>query len=212
MKKRSLPTLAITVTVLLVAVTGLSVFAARAFFSDSKPQATETELTESEDVEQPDEQPEETDTVASATVEPSASEVDTVASATAVPSGGQETDVVASATVNPENGTQSTDLVAGATTGSATPGDDDDDDDEDYDEEDQDTPDTRDFISADKAADIALAQAGTDAVVRYIRLETEDYPPVYKIVAAKGEETLEITIHAVTGAILEMEREDGDDD
>lgn len=108
----------------------------------------------------------------------------------------------------------SVDVVAQATA-TQPDGDDDDEDDDDEDDDRIIDPSIQ-LITKNAAAAIALAQVGNGTVVE-IELDGDDNPPLYKIKLIAGNIEYDIKVHAVTGALLDLEKEsversDSDDD
>lgn len=67
------------------------------------------------------------------------------------------------------------------------------------------------LISLEDAIKIALAQVGADAVVVSSELDKCDYPPEYEFKITAGGFKYEIDIHAITGAVISLDKEDGAD-
>ena len=63
------------------------------------------------------------------------------------------------------------------------------------------------YITKEEAIKIALAKIGKDAKLDEIEFESDDNPPKYEIEMYDDKYEYEIEIHAITGAILEFERE-----
>lgn len=78
-------------------------------------------------------------------------------------------------------------------------------DDDENDEDDRPIDPSVQLISKDQAAAIALAQVGGTVVE--IEFESEDNPPLYEIKLITDEYEYEIKVHAVTGALLDLEKE-----
>lgn len=190
MSKKPLLPLIVTVTVLFLAASGLSVFAAKAIAQNraATKSASSERLTEAGDLDL-NEDIDENDIEESEAEESEVSESETAESPDV-----EETtptiDTTASATIPYETG-----LV--------------DDEGEDNDDQDENEPSefSNQLISLDAAKSIALAQVGSDAVILEAELDAEDNPPKYEITLIAGGYEYEIEIHAVTGAIIEMERE-----
>lgn len=198
MTRKPLIPLILTVAVLFLAASGLSVFAARAVAENRAAlQASDSELTtETGDVTQVSQNDDEdTDEIA----EPEETEGQAIEESTAV----TETTI--------------TDTTASATMPGAA-GEDEDSDDQDEDinddddqDEDQPTESADPLISLDDAKAIALNYVGSEAVILETEFDRDDNPPKYEITLVAGDFEYEIEIHAVTGAIIEMERESADD-
>ena len=71
------------------------------------------------------------------------------------------------------------------------------------------TADARLITEAD-ARNIAVAAIGNTAYVKEVEFELDDYPPVYDVKLLYGGKEYKIEIHAVTGAILDVERDEDD--
>lgn len=190
MSKKPLLPLIVTVAVLFLAASGLSVFAAKTIAQNraATKSASSERLTEAGDLVL-NEDIEENDIGESEAEESEATESETAESQDV-----EETtptiDTTASATIPYETG-----LI--------------DNDDEDSDDQDENEPTeiVNQMISLDAAKAIALAQVGSDAVIIEAELDDEDNPPKYEITLIAGGYEYEIEIHAVTGSIIEMERE-----
>ena len=63
------------------------------------------------------------------------------------------------------------------------------------------------YITKDKAIEIALAKIGSKATLDEIEFDKDDNPPKYEIEMYDDKYEYEIEIHAITGAILEFEKE-----
>ncbi len=63
------------------------------------------------------------------------------------------------------------------------------------------------LISAAQARAIAAGYVGGSPAFLEVSLDADDNPPVYEIELISGNYRYEIDIHAVTGSILELERE-----
>ena len=68
------------------------------------------------------------------------------------------------------------------------------------------------YITPDQAAAIAMARIGAQARLISIDQDTDDNPPVYEIRAADQNYSYEIEVHAITGAILDFEKEEIEED
>ena len=64
------------------------------------------------------------------------------------------------------------------------------------------------YLTPDQAAAIALERIGSQARLISIEQDTDDNPPIYEIRAADQNYGYEIEVHAITGAILDFEKED----
>lgn len=64
------------------------------------------------------------------------------------------------------------------------------------------------YITKEKAIEIALAKIGTKAILEEIEFEKDDNPPIYEIEMYDEDYEYEIEIHAISGAILEYERQE----
>ena len=64
------------------------------------------------------------------------------------------------------------------------------------------------YITKEKAIEIALAKIGSKAVLDEIEFEQDDNPPKYEIEMYDDKYEYEIEIHAITGAVLEFERDE----
>lgn len=64
------------------------------------------------------------------------------------------------------------------------------------------------YITEKKAIEIALAKIGSKATLQEIDFEKNDNPPKYEIEMHDDKYEYEIEIHAITGAILEFERDE----
>ena len=64
------------------------------------------------------------------------------------------------------------------------------------------------YITKEKAIEIALARIGSKAVLDEIEFEQDDNPPKYEIEMYDDKYEYEIEIHAITGAVLEFERDE----
>lgn len=197
MSKKPLLPLIVTVTVLFLAASGLSVFAARTIAQNraATKSASNERLTEAGDLDL-NEDIDENDIEESETEESEVSESETA----------ESQDV--------EETTPTIDTTASATIPYETGSDDDDDEDSDDQDENEPTEIENPLISLDAAKAIALAQVGSGAVILEAELDDEDNPPKYEITLIAGGYEYEIEIHAVTGSIIEMEREqaEGPDD
>ena len=183
MSKKPLLPLIVTVTVLFLAASGLSVLAARTIAQNraATKSASSEQLTEAGDLVL-NEDIEENDIEESEAEESEATESEASESQEA-----EETtptiDTIASATIPYENGS----------------------DDDEF--ENEPTQIFNQLISLDDAKTIALAQVSSGAVILEADFDDDDNPPKYEITLVAGGYEYEIEIHAVTGSIIEMERE-----
>ena len=69
------------------------------------------------------------------------------------------------------------------------------------------TKDEEKYITKEEAIKIALKKIGTDAKLDEIEFEKDDNPPKYELEMYDDEYEYEIEIHAITGAILDFEKE-----
>jgi uncharacterized membrane protein YkoI len=68
------------------------------------------------------------------------------------------------------------------------------------------------YLSESQAAAYARERVGDESRLLSISAEFEDNPPVYEIVLALGTYRYELEIHAITGAILEYERSNDEEE
>jgi uncharacterized membrane protein YkoI len=64
------------------------------------------------------------------------------------------------------------------------------------------------LITEANARSIAIAAIGSTAYVKEVEFEPGDYPPVYEVKLLYAGKEYKIEVHAVTGAILDVERDD----
>ena len=64
------------------------------------------------------------------------------------------------------------------------------------------------YITKEKAIEIALAKIGSKSTLDEIEFEQDDNPPKYEIEMYDDKYEYEIEIHAITGAVLEFERDE----
>lgn len=64
------------------------------------------------------------------------------------------------------------------------------------------------YITKEKAIQIAIARIGSNATLDEIEFEKGDNPPKYEIEMYDDKYEYEIEIHAITGAVLDFEREE----
>lgn len=68
------------------------------------------------------------------------------------------------------------------------------------------------YLSVERIKGIAIAQVGGQARILSIHQETDDNPPVFELELQDDTYRYSLEIHAVTGAVLEFEREDHSED
>lgn len=145
----------------------------------------------------------ETDVTTQATAKPTGA-------ATPAPTGSSDTDVITSASKPHDTptgsatpaptGSSDEDVVTSATRPGSGSGDE-----TEYD------PDSS-YLTPDEAADIARDLVDGDMTILSMELEDDDNPPKYDITFLSGDFLYEIEIHAVTGAVIEFEKEYQEDD
>lgn len=64
------------------------------------------------------------------------------------------------------------------------------------------------YITKEKAIQIAIARIGSNATLEEIEFDKGDNPPKYEIEMYDDKYEYEIEIHAITGAVLDFEREE----
>lgn len=75
---------------------------------------------------------------------------------------------------------------------------------------DQDEIVTTKYISKERAIEIAIAKVGDGARVMEVDADLEDNPPKYEIELILGVYEYEVEIHAITGAIIDFDKDDLD--
>ena len=68
------------------------------------------------------------------------------------------------------------------------------------------------FLKSDQAVELVKDRVGNAARIISVEAEFDDNPPVYEIELVDDQYHYEVEIHAITGAILEYERTQIDDD
>ena len=67
------------------------------------------------------------------------------------------------------------------------------------------------YISKDEATEIGLNKVGVGAKLIKIKSDLEDNPPKYELQIILGDYEYELEIHAITGAVIDFEKEEIDD-
>lgn len=187
MSRKPLLPLVITVSILFLSASGLTVYAARAMAEKraSSQTAGSQQVNDEEDHAQTD-----TQGHADETAKPTDLGSQASSQATTV------VDAASSATIS--GGTSENENI-----------DNQDEDKDDNDDEDVSLPveTASQLISLEKAKAIALDYVGSGAVVLELELERDDNPPKFEIKLEACGYEYEIEIHAITGAIIDMERE-----
>ena len=67
------------------------------------------------------------------------------------------------------------------------------------------------YISKDKAIEIGVNKVGVGSQIIEINSDLDDNPPKYELVIQLGNYEYELEIHAITGAVIDFEKDEIDD-
>ncbi len=64
------------------------------------------------------------------------------------------------------------------------------------------------YISTEQAIEIGMNKVGIGAKLVEIKSELDDNPPKYELVIISGNHEYELEIHAITGSVIDFEKDD----